>query len=157
MTGLCNGETSRWAFPALDIGIAMSDTRNMLRFYCGGLCLVELTTNPPLSTKDQHGLRSMYEFAIGYSRLKLWSMATARMPIAAAERMGQSGLRYLTIWTHDIHEICTRVASLGFALSDPPHASRRGSPFTIAFVQDPDGNWVELVQPNDSVEGRNHG
>ncbi|MGH1340439.1 MAG: lactoylglutathione lyase [Nannocystales bacterium] len=61
-----------------------------------------------------------------------------------------TGFGHVAIAVGDIAEVCERVRSAGFTVSREPgpmaFRSRDGPPEHIAFLRDPDGYVVELVQ-----------
>lgn len=56
-----------------------------------------------------------------------------------------------TAWGHvaiavgDIHAVCAELAEAGVAITRPPGPMKH-SPTVIAFIQDPDGYKIELIQ-----------
>lgn len=57
---------------------------------------------------------------------------------------GATGLRYFTISVNNLHEAASECEAAGYKLAIKPMEIREG--VTIAMIEDPDGNWVELLQ-----------
>ena len=61
-----------------------------------------------------------------------------------------SGYGHIAIGCQDIYGLCDRLSDLGVAIIRPPgpmkHVSDSGQPEVIAFVADPDGYRIELIE-----------
>lgn len=133
------------------IGVVCDDLDAMIRFYTEGLGL------PVLQEKYQPpGMdRFVCVVGVGTSFLKLWGFerkpwSRSNPPKGPAGRYDQIGLRYLTIMmTTPLADVLERLESLGCPVTDAAHPGRTGFPVTVSFVQDPDGNWLELMQLDD--------
>ena len=133
------------------IGLMCGDIDEMVRFYTEGLGLPLIQDRLQPAGMD----RFVYIVGMGTSFLKLWGFdqkpwSRSLPPRGPDGRADQLGLRYLTIMIgDDVGAVCDRLESLGFAVPERGHRGRTGFPVTVAFVQDPDGNWLELMQLDD--------
>ncbi len=57
---------------------------------------------------------------------------------------GGTGYRYWTISVSNLVELVKECADKGYTVAWEPREIREG--VTVAMVEDPDGNWVELLQ-----------
>jgi catechol 2,3-dioxygenase-like lactoylglutathione lyase family enzyme len=138
---------------AFDLGLVVSDADKSLAFYRDVLGLVYGSGIPINDGAMFHQLVS------GSSTLKIIAPATAPA-ICSAPGRGQSGLdpestmraimqgagfRFLTIYTSDIQEIAARCAAAGHSMVVPLQEQSYAPGTFLAIVEDPDGNWVELL------------
>lgn len=130
---------------AADIGIAVRDVAHMLAFYRDGLGLDEVVRDPALTVLSGRR-RTLAEFEAGASRIKLWCFEADPPPAPEPERLEQAGLRYLTLRVTGIDALAARLDELGFPLPDPPRDATFMPGVRLAFAQDPDGNWIELLE-----------
>lgn len=56
-----------------------------------------------------------------------------------------SGFGHLALGVPDIHATCEQLASEGIAIPRPPGPMKHGSTL-IAFIEDPDGYKIELIE-----------
>jgi catechol 2,3-dioxygenase-like lactoylglutathione lyase family enzyme len=68
----------------------------------------------------------------------------SRSPAEAMATMRAIGFRYITIQVRDCDAEIRRLASLGVWEGSPP--TTLGTVARIAFIRDPDGNWIEVSQ-----------
>ena len=54
---------------------------------------------------------------------------------------------HIALGTENIYQTCERIASAGGKITRPPAPMKHGST-VIAFVEDPDGYTIELIQRN---------
>jgi catechol 2,3-dioxygenase-like lactoylglutathione lyase family enzyme len=128
---------------AVDIGFVIRDSKATLDFYCGVLGLehvmdMELPASPL-------GKAVMHRVQCGATTLKFQKRDNA--PEASNPPGGPGGavgLRYLTIWVTNLDTILSECRVAGHAVVLEPMVIRPG--VRIAFVADPDGNWVELLE-----------
>jgi len=89
----------------------------------------------------------MKRFVLGDAGLKLLAPNT-RPSVATAPggpNGGVAGLRYLTVEVPDVAETVERCAAAGRSVPVQVFEFEPGT--TVAIVEDPEGNWVELIQP----------
>ena len=111
----------------------------MLKFY-GEILGLDLEATIPMP-----GGGTMNRFKVGDSIIKVIALDPA--PSAEAEPGGiraASGYRYWTIHVPNLEEIVGKVEAGGGKVVVPIREIREG--VSIAFLEDPDGNWVELLQ-----------
>jgi len=125
---------------AVDIGVYVRDIDACLRFYCDGLGL------PKVGELEFPGGRVQHRIAIGDSLLKLMQFPDGEAPPAAPPgRMAQSGIRYITITVRDLPALVRDLEEKGHNFVVTPRPSPSGA--TIAMLEDPEGNTVELLEP----------
>ena len=125
---------------AVDIGVYVRDIDACLRFYCEGLGL------PKVGELEFPGGRVQHRIAVGDSLLKLMQFPDGEAPPAGPPgRMAQSGIRYITIAVRDLSALVRELEGKGLSFVVPPRPSPSGA--TIAMLEDPEGNTVELLQP----------
>ncbi len=56
-----------------------------------------------------------------------------------------TGFGHLAVAVSDIYDVCARLINMGVTISRPPGPMKFGGP-TIAFIVDPDGSKVELIE-----------
>ena len=123
---------------AIDLGIVVRDGEAALRFYRDTLGLEFLATTP------MPGL-TMHRLMCGNSMIKI--VIPDRLPEAAAPPGGfqaATGIRYWTVSVSNLDQVVADCASGGYRIAVPPREIRPG--VRIAMVEDPEGNWLELVQ-----------
>ena len=59
---------------------------------------------------------------------------------------GATGIRYFTITVDNLEEITKACEVAGYKIAVSPREIRPG--ITISMIEDPDRNWVELLQPS---------
>ena len=124
---------------AIDLGIVVKDAEAALRFYRDTLGL------PLEGTMPIPGGGTMHRLRCGTSVIKLVSPATP--PPASAPPggfAGAYGYRYWTISVSNLEEVADACAAAGYDIVIPVREIRPG--VEIAMIEDPDGNWVELLR-----------
>lgn len=119
------------------VGLTVGDIDASRAFLTEVLGFVEGKTEPVPSLGTDK-----YEFAAGATTLKLWQidgLAAHTGPIQA-----YAGIRYLTAVVDDIGAVLSRARSAGRNIPFGPVDIAPG--VQIAMVEDPDGNWFELVE-----------
>ena len=124
---------------AIDIGIIAKDIDAMLAFYRDTLGL-EFEAAIPMP-----GGGTMNRFKVGDSIIKVIEL-DPKAPLEAPPGgiRGASGYRYWTIHVDNLEECVTAIESAGHKVVMPAKKIREG--ITIAIVEDPDANWVELLE-----------
>lgn len=125
--------------PSIDIGIITRDAGPMLAFYRDTLGLEFEGTIPMPSGGDMHRLK------VGGSVLKIVQLSRAPQADAAPGGIpAATGCRYWTLTVKDLEKSVQVCSDGGYKVAVPPKVIRPG--VAIAMVEDPDGNWVELLQ-----------
>jgi catechol 2,3-dioxygenase-like lactoylglutathione lyase family enzyme len=120
----------------IEIGIVVSDAERSLTFYRDVLGLPYLGD---LTFPGAH----MWRFAAGTSVVKLLEHDPA--PEAANPRGDAPavGFRYMSLFVENLDEVVADCAAFGSAVPIPVTAF--GDAVRFAFVEDPDGNRIELL------------
>lgn len=124
---------------SIDLGIVVRDADASLDFYRDLLGLEEV------GEMKLGGGSVMYRLRCGSSIIKL--VEHAEPPAAQAPPgglAGASGYRYWTISVSNLDEVCAACEAAGYAIPVTPREIRPG--IKICMIEDPDGNWVELLQ-----------
>ncbi|MGZ4428187.1 MAG: VOC family protein [Blastococcus sp.] len=124
---------------SLDIGIVTTNIDEALPFYRDVLGL-PYAGPAPIPGGTMHRLQA------GTSSLKL--VVTDRPPRAVAAPGGlggATGYRYCTLTVGNMEEVLAAVTAAGRTVKFGPTELPTGA--RIAMLEDPDGNWVELLSP----------
>ena len=124
---------------SIDLGIVVKDADAALRFYRDTLGFKDQGTMP------MPGGGTMYRLLCGSSLIKL--VALAQAPAGSAPPggiQGATGYRYWTISVSNLEDTASACATAGYKLAIKPRDIRPG--IKIAMIEDPDGNWVELLE-----------
>ena len=133
--------------PAIDIGIITRQPEAMLDFYQHLLGLALEATIP------MPGGGTMHRLKVGDSVVKI--IDTEPQPPADAVPGGiraATGYRYWTIHILGLAAAVQEIEKSGHRILVGPMVIRQG--VTIAIVEDPDGNWVELLEQGPVVNGQ---
>lgn len=125
--------------PAIDLGIITRQPDAMLAFYRDLLGL------PLEATIPMPGGGTMHRLKVGESVVKI--IDTDPQPAADAVPGGiraATGYRYWTIHIAGIADAVDSIRQAGHRVLLGPKVIREG--VTIAMVEDPDGNWLELLE-----------
>jgi len=124
---------------AIDIGIIAKDIEAMLTFYRDTLKL-EFEAAIPMP-----GGGTMNRFKVGDSVIKIIELDPSA-PVEAPRGgiRGASGYRYWTIHVNNLEECVATIEAAGYKVVVPVKKIREG--IAIAIVEDPDANWVELLE-----------
>lgn len=123
---------------SVDLGLVSRDAAAGVAFSRDVLGLEDLGEEPMPGG-------SMHRLGCGTSVLKVISLR--REPTASAPLVGLSGAtgyRYWTLSVADLPGVVRSVEQAGHRVVVPPTQLRPG--VTIAMLEDPDGNWVELLE-----------
>jgi catechol 2,3-dioxygenase-like lactoylglutathione lyase family enzyme len=136
-----------------DLGLVVADAEKTLAFYRDALGLEYDSGASIYDGAMFHKLTS------GSSVLKIIAPVSAP-EVCSAPGPGQSGLeladtmraimkgagfRYLTIHVSNIEEILARCVAYGYSIVVPLQELSFAPGSLMAMVEDPDGNWVELL------------
>lgn len=127
---------------SIDIGLVTGNIDAMTGFYRDTLGLeIEAVLDMP-------GGMTMTRLICGTTIIKLVTppeVPQAQNPPGGFA--GGTGIRYFTISVDNLVEAVAECTSAGCNIPVPVRESRPG--VNIAMVEDPDGNWVELLQLGD--------
>ena len=124
---------------SIDLGIVTKNVASMLGFYRDTLGL-ELEDE-----LEMPGGGRMTRLKCGTTVIKL--LVHGREPKAEAAPggiNGATGYRYWTISVRNIEDATNACKDAGYNVVVPVMEFRPGT--TISIIEDPDGNWVELLQ-----------
>lgn len=125
---------------SVDLGIVVRDGEAALRFYRDTLGLEHVADTPM-----RGGNGTMHRLMCGTSLIKVIEYPQA--PEAANPVGGipvASGYRYWTITVSNLDDVVGECEATGYKVAVPPREIRPGT--RIAMIEDPDGNWVELLE-----------
>jgi predicted enzyme related to lactoylglutathione lyase len=122
----------------VEVGILVRDAKATMAFYRDTLGLAQLAPLPiPGGVQER--------LAWGPTVVKLVHFDT---PPEAANPpggiMGGTGFRYITLSVDDLDSAVQTCQDAGHAVPIPPMEFMPG--LRVAIVEDPEGNWVELVE-----------
>ncbi|MFT4796603.1 MAG: catechol 2,3-dioxygenase-like lactoylglutathione lyase family enzyme [Candidatus Azotimanducaceae bacterium] len=124
---------------SIDLGIITTDAEKSLVFYRDTLGLAED------GAMDMPGGGKMVRLSCGTTTLKI--VVNAKEPKATSPVGGiggATGFRYFTISVSNLKEATDECAAAGYKIAVPAREIRAG--VMISIIEDPDGNWVELLQ-----------
>jgi lactoylglutathione lyase len=145
----------------LEVGICVADLDRMVEFYVDGVgCTEQMRMPIPTMVSAPTGM-GPDGFVMAWlqtpwgERIKLLG---PEEPPAPAERRAhltqRQGLAYLSFYVADLASLMERLIGLGAsAVSDGPTVDL--GPLHIAFVADPEGNVLELIEHDDIASYRN--
>jgi lactoylglutathione lyase len=128
--------TAKLSSDAIEIGVVVRDADRSLEFYRDVLGL------PYLGDLD-FGVARMWRFQAGTSVVKLLRF---HEEVTAANPPGEvnaAGYRYMSLFVSNIDDLVAEVAQFGGTVAIPVTEFQPGSRF--AFVEDPEGNRIELL------------
>jgi glyoxylase I family protein len=125
---------------AVDFGITIRSWDATKAFYCDLLGLTHVMNMPmPVS-----GPGTMHRVQAGETTFKFVEFDNPSRTHVPGGPGTAIGIRYLTIWVRNLAESVDACRAAGYAIALDPVTVRAG--ITIAMIEDPDGNWVELLQ-----------
>ncbi len=124
---------------SIDLGIVVRDIDAALGFYRDTLGL------PFEAELDMPGGMKMYRLLAGSTVVKLLTLAQApEASPAPGGIQGATGYRYWTITISNLDEAIEAAKAGGRNVPLGPVEVRPG--IRIAMIEDPEGNWVELLE-----------
>lgn len=124
---------------SIDLGIVVRDADAALAFYRDTLGL-----EPAGEMPMPGGGGTMHRLTCGTSTIKLVHPSKEPPANAAPGGIpGAYGYRYWTISVSNIDELTAACADAGYKVVVPVREIRAGT--SISIIEDPDGNWVELL------------
>jgi len=124
---------------AIDLGLVTQNAEAMLAFYRDILGL------PFEATLTMPGGTVMHRLTCGQTTLKLLQhQKTPNSAAAPGGITGATGIRYFTISVTNLAEMLTHCAAAGVPIPVGQTEIRPG--VQIAMLEDPEGNWVELLE-----------
>jgi len=139
----------------LEVGICVADLDRMVSFYVDGVgCTEQMRMPIPTMVSEPTGM-GPDGFAMVWlqtpwgERIKLLGPdATPEAPAAPAHLTERRGIAYLSFYVPDLRGLVDRLTALGAStVSDGPIVDM--GPLHIAFVADPEGNVLELIEHDD--------
>lgn len=124
--------------PMVEIGIVTNNTEAMLRYYREVLGL-------PYREHLEYPGGSQHRFACGDSVIKLVSWEQPSAEVRAGDPKLATGLRYFSLAVANLRQVVDEVKAAGYAV--PTDITEFGPSFGFAFLEDPDGNWIEMYGP----------
>jgi catechol 2,3-dioxygenase-like lactoylglutathione lyase family enzyme len=122
----------------VEVGILVRDPKAQMAFYRDTLGLEQLETLPlPGGVQER--------LSWGSTVIKL--LHFEKMPDGANPPggvMGGTGIRYITLYVDDLDRSVQKCKDDGHPVPLGPMDFRPG--IRVAMIEDPDGNWVELVE-----------
>ncbi len=124
---------------SIDLGIVTKDSAALIKFYRDTLGLAEG------GEQDMPGGGHMTRLMAGTTTVKIvMNGKDPKSEAAPGGLRGATGYRYFTISVSNLVEAAEECAAAGYNVPVP--ATEIAPGVTIAMIEDPDGNWVELLQ-----------
>jgi len=124
---------------SIDLGLITKDAAALVTFYRDTLGLEEE------GEMQMPGGGHMTRLKCGTTTLKI--VVNGKEPKAEAPPggiRGATGFRYFTISVSNLVAVTEECQAAGYKVPVPPTEIRPG--VSISMIEDPDGNWVELLQ-----------
>ena len=126
---------------SIDIGIVVRDGEAALKFYRDTLGLEHVADTPAT------GGGTMHRLMCGTNLVKIVKHDDVpdKYDNGGGPR-GASGIRYWTITVKNLDAMTEKCRTAGYAVAVEAKDVRPG--VRISMIEDPDGNWVELLENN---------
>ena len=124
---------------SIDLGLITKDADALVKFYRDTLGL------EPEGEMQMPGGGHMTRLKCGTTTLKI--VVNGKEPKAEAPPggiRGATGFRYFTISVSNLVAVTEECQAAGYKVPVPPTEIRPG--VSISMIEDPDGNWVELLE-----------
>ena len=129
---------------SIDLGLITKDAEALVKFYRDTLGLEQE------GEMQMPGGGHMTRLKCGTTTLKI--VVNGREPKATAPPggiRGATGFRYFTISVSNLADVTAECETAGYKVPVPPTEIRPG--VSISMIEDPDGNWVELLQASQAI------
>lgn len=121
--------------PALQVGLTVADVDRTTAFLTDDL---GLPANPVTTFDDIES----HSVMLGDTMVKYWQRGDG-LPVRTGPIPGHAGIRYVTVHVGSVTAAVAEIEARGGAIAMAPIETGDA---TIAFVADPDGNWLELLE-----------
>ena len=129
---------------SIDLGIVITDSERSLAFYRDVLGFEHVADSP--MPPPMNG--TMHRLMCGTSMIKLVKLDEVPSAAPAPGGLGGgTGYRYFTLTISNIPEVTRACRDAGATVVIDNVELRPG--LMVTMVEDPDGNWVELIDPGD--------
>jgi glyoxylase I family protein len=132
----------------VQIGLTVSDIERSRHFYGQ---LLGLREEPEMKLPRSMGVvgNTRYGFICGATTIKFWSRG--ELPVKTGAPARRTGIRLMTAAVPNVDAECDELRARGVPIKVEPHDF--GALARVAFIADPDGNWIELTSPLRSSAG----
>jgi catechol 2,3-dioxygenase-like lactoylglutathione lyase family enzyme len=145
----------------IEAGIAVADLERMLAFYTRALgCREVRRAEIPAALSQQialapGGYTCVWLKTPGGETIKLMRPPEAPAASGAPPQLtARCGIAYLTFYCEAIRDVLARAEAAGATLRSDRALISEGQPVKLCFFADPEGNVVELVEPQDLASFR---
>jgi predicted enzyme related to lactoylglutathione lyase len=130
-----------WRPGHVQVGVVAADAHRLLEFY-GEVLGLPFEQSLPI-----HEGLVLHFFAVGDARLKVAEVTP--VPPALAPPGGveaATGIRWITLECDDLDAVVARCESAGVRVVMPPRQAPTDAGTRFTMIEDPEGNWIEIVQ-----------
>jgi catechol 2,3-dioxygenase-like lactoylglutathione lyase family enzyme len=126
----------------VQVGLTVADIARSRHFYGE---LLGLKEEPEMKLPKSMGVvgNTRYGFVCGATTIKFWSRG--ELPVKTGAPARRTGIRSITAAVSDVDATCAELRARGVTIKSEPQDF--GGIARIAFIVDPDGNWIELASP----------